>query len=194
MRRRFFPPASPVLRPPLHPTEGGDALPAIGATIRPESVPTVGQQTPRDRRLPMPFDLVNITAVPASGTRDYPLIGTDATNTPRLATTPDGYRGVVDGIFPYLEGAGGVVSQARIPGNVTIRWRIRLNSVPVPTYGALEYILAPWNGQSDRVLLELPPGQELSVVADYTDAFGVYSYIGIRIKGRFLPWSEDLNA
>lgn len=194
MRRRYTP-ASRVVHPPLVAAEGGNALPGLGALIPAGSVPSVNQQTPRDRKLPQPFDLIFIRAVPATGTLGTLLVGIQTgVNTPQLSAVPDGYRGIVDGIFPYLEGVGGVVSQPRIPGVVDIVWHLRLNGTPVPVYGAMNYILAPWNAMSDRALFEVPPGKILTCDVDYTDAFGLYTHVGIRIKGRLLPWSEQLPA
>jgi len=112
-------------------------------------------------------------------------------------TVPLGMRGSVDGIFPYLEtvAAPGIsLVGPRIPNapGSEIVWHILINGRPDRTYGAINTILAPWQtAMSERMMVSLRSGEQLTVTVDYDDPGALYAYIGIRIKGWFIPLPKE---
>lgn len=140
-----------------------------------------GAATNSQYRIPIAFDITNI--VSTSG-----LSGTTIVLVNSLGAVPNDYHGVVDGIFPYLEGSAGPITGPRIPGTgITITWQVLLGGAPASYYGAINTILCPWNGQNDRTLIEVPSGLVLSAQVLYTDSNAIYSYIGLRLKGMWIP-------
>src|SRR5262249_23001505 len=113
-------PDGPVVRPPQHVPDWSQ--PQAGAVVPQAQVPLTSAEDLYYHRVPIPFDLVSIIAAPASGTVST-LVG--SSTTPAVGPPTPYYRGVVDGIFPYVEGAAGPVTNPRIAGQgVTITWSI----------------------------------------------------------------------
>lgn len=169
------------LKPPFGATSGVEG-PTIGAFEGPVYVE--GKGDPGWLRVPLTIDETKIIAAPASGS---------TTTLVELARLSTSYRVVIDGFCPYLEGAGGPITQARIPstGGAAITWRLLVNNVPARPFDAVTTILQPWGQVSPRPLLEIPPGAVVSVVCTNIDPAGAYPYLGVRLMGRCLPLDRE---
>jgi hypothetical protein len=163
--------------------------PGPGALVRPDKLPPAFEPPPRvvTRNVPAPFDLIAIVAAPASGTT------TTLVTTGMIGRIPRGYRAVIDGITTILEGAVGPIAGPRIPGaGVTIAWRLLVDGNAAYPYNNITTIINDI-GQ-DRPLFEIPPDRQLTVDVTNTDPAGLYAYLGVRIRGRYLPWEYDRKA
>lgn len=150
--------------------------------IRREDEPASGET------LPYAFDLSSIVAAPASGTTTT-LIGAGALA--QLQRVPPRCRAYIDAIEPYLEDAVGPVTQARIPGlGVVITWKVLIGNRPAGYYGAITSMLDTWSYMSPRPLLEIPESETFQVTVTNVDAFGIYKFLGIRVRGRWVPWKK----
>lgn len=186
-RRRYQRPAGNY---PLPPNSGAWSTAPMVAALPRQQWHEIPKETATFGSVPVAFDHVNIIATPSTGTTTF-LIG-DGVNTIANEVTspvPLGMIGHVDGIFPYLEGAAGPVTQPRIPGSgVTYTWRVLVQGKADRAYGAITTIIAPWNGATAmRPLLVLRPTEQLTCSVTVTDPNGLYSYVGIRIMGRWIP-------
>ena len=167
----------------------GPSLP--GAFVEHSEVLKQGADDPGSHLVGTPFDFVTIIAAPASGTTTT-LIGRGAAFA--FPPVPVGFRAVVLGFWPFLEGAGGVQQfQARIPGaGVTIRWRLLVDGSPAFPYNNVTTISMPWgSAQSPTPLLEVPQRRVLSVDVTNTDPGGLYAWLGCRILVRWIPWDKE---
>ena len=154
-----------------------------GRELLPDRAPSFGAPGPQ------PFDAFAIIANPGTGTTTT-LIGPTATSV--IPTVPVGYRALIDGISPYLEGAAGPIGGPRIPGaGVTYTWRLLLNGRPAPYYAAITNILGAWDAVSIRSLLEVPPNVLVTATVTIVDPGLLYSFVGLRVRGRLVPWTRD---
>lgn len=149
---------------------------------------------------PQRFDNVVIVAAPASGTSIFLVGDENAAAAPvsggqQAIRVPHGSYGVVTGIFPYLEGGAGVVVGPRIVGaGVSIIWRLLVNNVPDTAFGRVNTILTPWNSEENRPLVYIRSGQQLTCRLDFTDPAGLYTFVGIRLMGWFVPFENERRA
>ena len=185
--RRYNPGSRPLY--PLAPNTGGQGTPQASAT--PYASDIAGGIRATAESFPHTFDYRAITTAPASG-ETVQLIG-DSRNAAlagiyNATLVPMGHVGEVDGIYPYLEGSTGPINGPRIPGaGVVITWSILVNNRPVGDYGTIRDILAPWtSATADRPLLYLFGGEILTCAVTVVDPGGLYSYVGIRIRGRIV--------
>lgn len=156
-----------------------------GAVV-PDDQLRVGDATNTGRPRPLPWDLINIVAAPASGSTTT-LIGPGAAQL-GLAV-PEKYRAYVDAICPYVEAAAGPVTSPRIPGvGVTMTWRVLIDGQPAPPYAAITTVLSSWEYVSPRPLLEVPSGSTMTVDVTNIDPLGTYLWLGIRVRCRWVPW------
>lgn len=171
---------------PIGETPDGWTATDPGAVVPLDQVVPDGGESAAYRRSPINFDFQPIVAAQASGARTQ-LIGPLGTVT--LGAIPRDYRAVVDGIFPYLEAASGSpFAGPRITGTgVTITWFVSVDGKPVPGYGVITTIIAPWNRPSPRPLFEVQTGSVLTVDVQNIDPNGLYSYLGVRLTGRMIP-------
>jgi hypothetical protein len=196
-RRRYI---SPGPGYPVQPNPGGMSILPAGAALPPSQwheIPKVDEEGPQNLILPIPFDYDFIQASPATGSTVFLVSdGVNSTAGAVSSTVPLGMRGVVDGIFPYLEGASGPITQARIPGlGVAITWSLFVNGKPDRAYGAITTILAPWGtAMSERTLIFLRPGEQLTCAVTYTDPNAVYQFVGIRVKGLWIPMEKEARG
>jgi hypothetical protein len=179
-------PVDPTVPMPSLDSEPGRSVSLPGALVprnqlRLARAPSLGEVRPT------PWDLFNIVAVPASGST-VQLIGPTAAR--QLGRVPLGYRCVLHSISPYLEGAAGPITQPRIPGpGVTITWSLLFDGKFAPYYATVQTLLDGWGATSTHSLLEVPEGTQLRAQVTYVDPGGLYSFVGIRLRGQFIPWS-----
>lgn len=184
-RRTPQPRTANITRPPWVIDGRQEAQPGAcnsHAEVLPRDVPSRGYN------LPIPFDLRAI--VPTTpGTRQV-LIGVGGQDA--ASPVPHDYRCFVYGISPYLENAGGALTQARIPGaGVSYTWRLLLDGQPTQPYAAITQILAAWDSWSPTPLLEVPEGRVLTADVLGIDPGGTFLQVGLRIRGRWEPWTAE---
>jgi hypothetical protein len=160
--------------------------PGVGAIVPPERLAQPLERALRivQRLVPGPFDLRAIIAAPASGTTTV-LITAAA-----FGPIPLELRAVIDGVTTILEGAVGPIAGPRIPGvGVTITWRFLVDGNPTYPYNAITTVLDDI-GQ-ERPLFEIPPLRQFTVDVTNVDPAGLYAFLGVRVRGRLIPWNYD---
>lgn len=194
----------------MEPPSGGWSISPASAALPPATaaqvIPREDDEGVQNLQVPVPFDWMSIIPTQGSGVTIWllsdginPATSQGPPNLPITALPPVadmcpvGMRGIIDGIFPYVEGAAGPVTQPRIPGQgVTIVWNLFINGKPDRAYGRITNILAPWQtGMSERMMISLRPGEQLTCSCTPTDPNGLYSFFGIRIKGWFIPIKRE---
>lgn len=192
MRPRYAP--GRPLNVPLQAPDSNYATPQKGAVVAPNRVPFDGQGTAQSRPTPIPFDLlaiVDYTTLSQAGIVNT-LIGPGAAK--QIGPVPATFRGVVDGIFPYLETWDGTVIAGRVPlaGTDSVVWSVSVDNVPDPYYGSLSSVITPFNGMSDRALIAIRPSGVLSSTVVVTDTpTNSFAWIGMRLKGRWIPVGDE---
>jgi hypothetical protein len=160
--------------------------PGVGAVVPPDRLAKMAELVPRivQRLIPGPFDLIAIVAAPASGTTTVLLSPTN------FGVVPQEMRAVIDGFTTILEGAVGPIPGPRIPGaGVLITWRFLVDGNAAYPYNAVTTIIDD-TGQ-DRPLFEIPPNRQFTVDVTNVDPAGLYLFLGVRVRGRLIPWNYD---
>lgn len=196
-RRQGYGHGRPLVRYPVEPNSGQLATPNYGAVQKWVDIPKQSEESLQNLLLPGPFDWIVIIPSPLSNPGNIVttfLIGDGAMNSSTIAGTqnsgiiPAGSRMIIDGIFPYLEGNSGPIVGPRIPGNTaTVFWSILINQRPAFNYGNITTILAPWNGMSERTLVSVRPGEQLTCSVTMNDPNVLFPFVGMRLKGEVIP-------
>lgn len=184
-RPRYAP--GPGHHPTLDPQPGRSV--SIGGAVAPAEQLRWAREPSLGQVRPTPWDVWTIQAVPASGT-SVELIGPAGAR--QLGRVPVGYRCTIYSIAPYIGTATGPATSPFILGaGVALRWVVMFDGKAAPYYNDVTNLLGAWDWESEHSLLEVPEGTELRVQVAYTDPGGLYTHVGVRVRGQFIPWDLE---
>lgn len=148
---------------------------------------------------PSSFDYLQIVPVAALvlGTEFF-LVGTNTTTYPAPVgamagpgAVPPGLRGVIDCVSPYAEDPFGGQLPRHLPAGTQIQWTIYADRNPLYPFAAMTGSLDSWEDMSPRAQATVNPGQVMTASVLVTlNALG-FTFFGIRIRGRWVPYSAE---
>lgn len=168
-----------------------------GTPILPYGAPSTQSNAAR----PQSWDYTAIIATPALGVETF-LIGSNTNNittaqnpgAPAPGPVPRSFRGVIDTVSPYGEDSFGGQLPRVTPTGTTLRWTVYTDRIPLYPFGNLVGALDAWEDMSPRAQAELFAGQLLTASVLVTaNAMGL-TKVGIKIRGRWIPQVDDLDA
>lgn len=135
------------------------------------------------------FDLIGDFAAKSAGGS----IPGAPTPSAALGPVPAGYRGVVDGIAPFVSDlAGNRADVTPQQLGFQVLWRVRVNGMLASPYDNIAYIVAPWHQLALRPLLENNQGDTITATVQcVAAAYAQIGQIGIRMRGRWVPWDDE---
>ncbi len=183
-------PALPPLRPILQELPEGWNLPRQSAFVHPSLLLPQGEdEHSRIATIPWAPTAIVLTSSLTSGSLGNILISSAING--GIGPVPKGYRAVLDGIYPYLEGPAGPIYAPRIVGpGVAIVWHLNIDNNP-NAYSNITTLLSPWGAPTNpRPIAEIRRDTNISVTVDYTDPGGLYTAVGVRLMGRWIPYRK----